>query len=143
MVCLTKKISLMEAYLIETLRANNIKDEEIMQKVKEEKVDEFHHIHEKFDYTGLYALEKQGILEEVLQNGYEIKFLTFTGLVNILRIKFRREENVDYDVKDFTISNLNLSNEETENLMQIASSNWEITQTNSGVTIKPIATLSQ
>lgn len=136
-----KKITLMEAYLIETLRANEIEDEEIIEKVKEKKVKDFQHINEKFDFTALYDLHEQGILEEVLKEGYEIKFLTFTGLVNLLRIKFNRHENEDFKVKDYTIEQLQLDHQELETLQQLVSSNWQITKEASGIKIKPIASL--
>lgn len=128
----------MEAYLIETLRANDIKDEEILRKVKDKKVEEFKTIHEKFDFTALYALDEADILEEILRDGYEIKYLTFTGLVNLLKIKFDRHENEDYDVEDFTITNLQLDEEEAKTLSQFVSKNWQVTKLDSGIMIQPV-----
>lgn len=132
------KITLMEAYLIETLRQNGIDDAEILQKVKGKDVESFKHLHEKFDFTGLYALDEEGILEDVLEEGYQIKYLTFTGLVNILRMKFNKHEGVDYEAKEYTIVNLNLSDEETKTLKQLVSDNWKVSKTDAGVVIQPV-----
>lgn len=135
------KISLMEVYVIETLRANGISDETIIQKVKEKKLDEFKHYHDRFDFTLLYELEQLGILKDVLENGYEIKFLTFTGLVNVLRLKFNKEENEDYHVENFTVLNLSLSEQETDVLKQMLSNNWRLTTIDNYVMIQPISVI--
>lgn len=135
------KISLMEVYVIETLRANGISDETIIQKVKEKKLDEFKQYHDRFDFTLLYELEQLGILKDVLENGYEIKFLTFTGLVNVLRLKFNKEENEDYHVENFTVLNLSLSEQETDVLKQMLSNNWRLTTIDNYVMIQPISVI--
>lgn len=135
------KISLMEVYVIETLRANGISDETIIQKVKEKKLDEFKQYYNRFDFTLLYELEQLGILKDVLENGYEIKFLTFTGLVNVLRLKFNKEENEDYHVENFTVLNLSLSEQETDVLKQMLSNNWRLTTIDNYVMIQPISVI--
>lgn len=116
-----QKITLMELYLIETLRANDISNEEIIKQVQARTIENFKQYDEQFDFTGLYALDESGILNEVLENGYEIKFLTFTGLVNVLNLVFNKRENEDYKVKDFTISHLQLTEEATTTLTQMLS----------------------
>lgn len=132
------KISLMELYVIETLRANNIPDDEIIAQVKAKNIDSFVQYDERFDFTILYTLEEAGILETALHDGYEIKFLTFTGLVNILNLVFNKREHEDYDIANFTISRLQLSEEETITLTQMLSSNWTLSSDNSGLKIRPI-----
>lgn len=133
------KITLMESYLIETLRANGISDEKILAKVRARKIEEFAQYDERFDFAGLFTLDEVGILENILENGYEIKFLTFTGLVNMLQLKFNKIENEHYKVENFTIVDLQLTKEEARTLEQMLSSNWSLSSENSSVTIKPIA----
>lgn len=133
------KITLMQSYLIETLRANGISDEKILAKVRARKIEEFAQYDERFDFAGLFTLDEVGILENILENGYEIKFLTFTGLVNMLQLKFNKIENEHYKVENFTIVDLQLTKEEARTLEQMLSSNWSLSSENSSVTIKPIA----
>lgn len=135
-----EKITLMELYVIETLRANHITDEKILQKVKDRQVDRFASLNEKFDFTILYALEEAGRLERILQEGYQITFLTFTGLVNVLELKFNQQKEIDYDVTDFTITGLQLKEEAEATLRQMLSPNWILEKTEAGLRISPKAT---
>lgn len=128
----------MELYVIETLRANEITDNEIITRTKAKDINDFKRYDERFDFTVLYALAEAGKLKSALNDGYEVKFLTFTGLVNILSLMFNKRENEDYDVEDFTINRLQLSEEETATLTQILSSNWVISTDHSGVNIRSI-----
>lgn len=128
----------MELYVIETLRANEITDNEIITRTKAKDINDFKRYDERFDFTVLYTLDEAGILKSALNDGYEVKFLTFTGLVNILSLMFNKRENEDYDVEDFTINRLQLSEEETATLTQILSSNWVISTDHSGVNIRSI-----
>lgn len=135
-----EKITLMELYVIETLRANGIADEAILEKAQAGEVEEFAHYNEKFDFTILSDLAKAGRLEKIITDGYEVTFLTFTGLVNILKLKYNKIEEKDFKVKDYTVSELQLADEELATLTQLLSPNWTLTKLTSGVTISPIAT---
>lgn len=137
---MVEKITLMELYLIETLRAKGVSDAEIMSKVKARNIDDFKKYHEQFDFTGLFALEEAGKLESILENGYEVTFLTFTGLVRILDLKFNKKERQDFKVKDYTVSELQLREDESATLKQILSPNWILSMSSEGVMISPIAT---
>lgn len=133
------RISLMELYLIEILRANGVTDELILERVKARDVTAFMSYHEQFDFKDLYALDEAGILADVLEKGYKVKFLTFTGLVNILELKFNKKEGEDYVVDQFTISKLQLSAEEIATLRVILSENWSLSVQEGRVTIEPLA----
>ncbi|HLS22636.1 MAG TPA: hypothetical protein VK037_01825 [Pseudogracilibacillus sp.] len=132
------KITLMDLYVIETLRKNGLSDQTILEKVRNKEVESFKKYNDRFDFTVLYELEDAGVLADVLKKGYEVKFLTFTGLVNVLKLKFNREEGVDYEAEDFTITNLQLEEEELEVLKQIVSKNWIVSRNRSGVIIEPV-----
>lgn len=133
------RISLMELYLIETLRAKGVEDDLILQKVQARDVTAFAPYHEQFDFRDLYALDEAGILVDVLEKGYKVKFLTYTGLVNILALKFNRREGEDYVADQFTISELNLSQEEIATLTDMLSANWSLTVEGNVVSIEPLA----
>jgi len=132
-------ITLMELYLIETLRTNGITNEEIIKKVTNGDVESFKQLNEEFDFTELFSLAKAGLLEDILTKGYQVKFMTFTGLVNVLQLKFNKNEHEDYTVENFTITNLRLSEEEIATLTQMLSNNWVVTTTGCGIMIKPVA----
>lgn len=132
------KITLMDLYVIETLRKNGLSDQTILEKVRNKEVESFKKYNDRFDFTVLYELEDAGVLADVFKKGYQIKFLTFTGLVNVLKLKFNREEGVDYEAEDFTITNLQLEEEELEVLKQIVSKNWIVSRNRSGVIIEPV-----
>lgn len=136
---MVQKITLMELYLIETLRANRISETEIIRQVQARNIEQFKQYDDRFDFTGLYALDEAGILKDVLENGYEIKFLTYTGLVNVLNLVFNKRENEDYQVDNFTISHLQLAEESTARLVQMLSNNWILSTDDNGITIKPLA----
>lgn len=132
------KITLMDLYVIETLRKNGLSDQTILEKVRNKEVESFKKYNDRFDFTVLYELEDAGVLADVFKKGYQVKFLTFTGLVNVLKLKFNREEGVDYEAEDFTITNLQLEEEELEVLKQIVSKNWIVSRNRSGVIIEPV-----
>src|SRR5690625_4713180 len=92
-----KQITLMEAYLIEILRSNDVSKNDILQAVENKKVTKFQTYHKDFDFTLLYELQKN--LKDILIKGYQVKFLTLSGLKNLLRMKYDIEEGNDYDTK--------------------------------------------
>lgn len=134
------KITLMEAYLIETLRSAGISEEEILSKFHSRKLEDFQHIREDFDFTLLYPLSDRGddVLEVILQEGYEIKFLTIHGLINMLQLKFHKVEDEDYERNDFVLSKLLLNDEETRILQQLLSPNWQMEKEQNEIIIKPV-----
>ena len=133
---MTEKITLMEAYLIEHLRQANIADETIKEKVKAKEAASFAYVHDTFDFTLLHELANQ--MDAILDEGYEVRFLTFKGLYSLLELKFNKEKDVDYDIDEFTISHLQLTEAEIKTLKQLVSANWEVVSTENGVTITPV-----
>src|SRR5699024_10087394 len=95
---MVKQLTLMELYLIDTLRTNGVSNEENINKVNSRNVESFKPYDDQFDFTQLYSLAEEGMLEDVLKDGYQIKYVTFTGLVNVLRLKFNKHEHQDYEV---------------------------------------------
>lgn len=136
---MVEKISLMDVYLIEHLKNAGISDNEIIKEVQALNADTYQYVNDSFDFTRLHDLSDQ--IEKILEEGYQVKFLTFTGLVNLLRIKFKKEETADYDVNEFVVSKLSLTASELMELRQIVSPNWEIRKENEGVRIKPIQSM--
>lgn len=138
---MTIEISLMEVYLIETLRKNNVTDETIIEKVRAKQVSHFQQYNDKFDFEWLYELEQRGVLEEVLEKGYQIKYLTFNGLVNLLRLKFNKEEKRDYIVENFSVKELVLPVEDKGALKRMLSNNWCLAENEGKISIQPISSV--
>lgn len=134
---MVQKVTLMEMYLIEILRSHGVSDEEILTKVSLRNVEDWQHYHESFDFAELIPLDETGVLAEVLANGYEVKYLTFTGLVNVLDIKFGKTKELDYVVTDFMITGLTLTERERNLLEQMLSANWQLNVLPEGITIYP------
>src|SRR5690625_993890 len=133
---MTEKITLMEAYLIEHLRRANIADEIIKEKVKAKEAASFAYVHDTFDFTLLHELADE--MDAIIDEGYEVRFLTFKGLYSLLELKFNKEKDVDYEIDEFTISRLQLTEAEIKTLQQLVSANWEVEMTEDGVSVTPV-----
>lgn len=120
------KISLMDAYLIETLRNNGVTNEEIISKVKAGNVETWQELHKQFDFGELLKLANNDIeqFQVILEQGYQVKFITFNGLKNLLRMRFGKEQDKDYELKEKGISNLVLEYEQLVQVKQMLSGNW-------------------
>lgn len=129
------QITLMEAYLIETLRHKGLTNDAILKHVHEKRVDELQKYHDSFDFTGLYALEDH--LATILQEGYQIKFLTMPGLINLLRMKYNKELEKDYIAKETSLENLTLTTEEKSDLENWLAANWQLVENEEKFSIVP------
>jgi len=129
----------MEAYLIEHVRQAGITDQEIEEKVQALQADDFQEIDESFDFTLLHTIKNR--IGKVLADGYEVKYLTFKGLINLLRLKFQKEEKKDYEVDEFILYNLEVTEEELQEIQQMVSQNWHVTKEEHGIKIEPTHSL--
>src|SRR5690625_5210386 len=86
------KITLMEAYLIETIRSHGVSNDYLLTQVEQEDISEWEELNTNFDFNGLITLRNQNpsAFEDIINEGYSIKFLTFNGLQNLLK---RSEEH--------------------------------------------------
>src|SRR5699024_9538280 len=87
------------------------------------------------DFTLLYELEGQ--LEDILRDGYRVKFLTFPGLQRLLLLQVEKEADLDYTLNGFTVEGLSLTTEEAEKVETFLSKNWTLTKTGETYTIQP------
>jgi len=136
MLILVAKLSLMDVYIIENLRKAGIADDEIKEEVRALNADSYQYVNESFDFTRLHDLSDQ--IDEILDEGYEVKFLTFTGLINLLRLKFQKEKTRDFEEEQFVVSKLTMTDSELKELKQIVSPNWKINAEDAGVRIEPV-----
>ncbi|GEN30116.1 hypothetical protein HNQ35_000179 [Cerasibacillus quisquiliarum] len=125
----TEKISLMDAYMIETLRRQGVSDAEMISKIQSGDVSSWKNLHDKFDFNELIKLGDRGKdrLEKIILKGYQISFITFPGLQQILKLKFNKIKDHDYQLIDKGIKNLRMKEQELDQLKQLLSMNWVIT----------------
>ncbi|OCA88033.1 hypothetical protein A8F94_09420 [Bacillus sp. FJAT-27225] len=120
-----QKISLMDAYMIETLKSKGVTNQELLE-AKDSKA--WNHIHESFDFTNLLSLREKdpAAFQTIVEDGYQVKFVTFNGLKNLLKLKFNKVDEVDYQTTERGIRGLHLHPEERKQLTSLLSKNWTI-----------------
>jgi len=130
------EITLMEAYLIEALKSSDASHSEIISYVRQKEADQMQRVAQSnSDFTLLYELE--GKLEDILRDGYKVKFLTFPGLQRLLLLQVEKEADLDYVLNGFTVEGLSLTTEEAEKVETFLSKNWTLTKTGETYTIQP------
>ncbi|GGP09247.1 hypothetical protein [Oceanobacillus neutriphilus] len=131
------KISQMEAYMIETLRTNGITNEEIIHDVKEKDVSKWKQINEKFDFEQLIVLAEKDFsaFEQVINEGYAVKFVTVGGLERLLRLKFQKEAGEDYQKLETGAKGLKLDEASFRDLEQMLSLNWKVEEDEQGISV--------
>lgn len=132
-----ESITLMEAYAIETLRGNGIGNDKIIENIRANDLEEFKTIKENMDFDALVELDKNADFESIVNDGYKVKFLTFNGLKNLIKMKFGKFADEDYQVDEFVISGLELDENQQKDLENILSANWTLSSEAGGITVKP------
>ena len=76
------KITLMDAYLIETLRSNGVSNDELLNQIGQQDISPWEKVKPNFDFTGLIKLYEQDpkAFASILSDGYTVKFITMNGL---------------------------------------------------------------
>lgn len=125
------KISLMEAYQIETLRSNGVTNEEILRQAETENIAAWTVLQPKFDFQVLLELATKDLeqFKQLLTEGYQVKFVTFNGLKNLLRLRLGKQEGKDFTTEETGIKQLVLDQEEAQLVKQMLSPNWVIKET--------------
>src|SRR5690625_85261 len=102
------KITLMEAYLIETIRSHGVSNDYLLTQVEQEDISEWEELNTNFDFNGLITLRNQNpsAFEDIINEGYSIKFLTFNGLQNLLKLKFNKQSGKDFIIGEKGINHL-------------------------------------
>lgn len=122
------RITLMEAYLIETIRNSGESDDAIIEKVANKDITAWITLHDHFDFSILIDLQKEdkAAFEKVIRCGYQVKFLTFNGLQNLLKLKFNKHPESDFQVTEKGVEALKMSEVEVNVLGQLVSANWRV-----------------
>lgn len=114
----------MEAVLLESLRSNGVSNQELLNNLDGRSWEEtFSTEYEAL--LNIYSQDKQQFIE-LLENGYSVKFITFNGLKNLLKMKFNKLEEQDYKIVDNTFELLELNPQQLSTLKQLLSINWVV-----------------
>ncbi|NGP46189.1 hypothetical protein G4V62_14975 [Bacillaceae bacterium SIJ1] len=136
------KISLMDAYMIESLRRKEITDDEIIEKATAGDVSSWEVLQPHYDFTELSKLAKQNkdAFHSIIQDGYQIKFVTIYGIQSLLKMKFNILKD-DYVTVENGITQLKVTEDQYLVLKQMLSTNWTMTETSSDGPNKVISIL--
>lgn len=112
--------------MIETLRSNGISNNEILAQIEQGNVDGWQDLHEHFDFNELLKLAEQDIrsFRSILLEGYKVKYVTFKGLQNLIKLRFGKVKDKDYQLTETSIENLKLNEDQALTLKQMISQNW-------------------
>ncbi|WP_342513161.1 hypothetical protein MKY34_21595 [Sporosarcina sp. FSL K6-1522] len=127
----THKITMMDAYLIETLRSNGISNADLLAQLANNTTESWTAIDDTFDSAALLTLYTQdpSAFSAILADGYNVKFMTINGLRNLLRMRFDKVETRDYQLTDSGIIQLTFDMQQLPTLQQMLSKNWAIQET--------------
>lgn len=131
-------ITLMDAYAIENLRSYGYSNDQILSKVEAKDIEEFKKVKENLDFSLLIDMDESIGLRTLLEDGYKVKFLTFNGLKNLIKLKFGKVAEEDYKVDEFKLSGLNLDESQALDLANALSANWQMIETEDGYKVQPV-----
>ncbi|ASN03587.1 hypothetical protein [Virgibacillus necropolis] len=125
------KISLMEAYMLETLRSNGVSDQELINQIAKSDASPWQALSSQFDFNQLIKIAEQdpNAFKSIVLDGYKVKFVTFKGIQTLLKLKFNKLQGHDYQLTEKSITDLKISEKQLFQLRQILSKNWIIHET--------------
>src|SRR5699024_4099092 len=131
-------ITLMDAYAIENLRSYGYSNDQILSKVQEKNIEEIKKVKENLDFSLLIDMDESIGLKTMHEDGYKVKFLTFNGLKNLIKLKFGKIAEEDYQVDEFKLSGLKLDENQALDLGNALSSNWQMIEEKNGYKVQPV-----
>jgi hypothetical protein len=122
------RLTLWNAYLVETLRANGMDNSTLLEALKKKDVQAIHHFDESFNYQELIEAYQANpsTLIDAIENSYTVTYLTINGLRNLLRLKFGFVEGEDYTLSDTQIDNLVVNPQQLEEIITLVGSVWYV-----------------
>lgn len=121
------KITIVEAFMIETLRNCGVSDHKILEQVTKKDITYWEHLSPDFDFQELINLaeKEKTAFHSIILDGYKIKFVTMNGLKNLLRLKFNISDQ-NYIQTERGITELDIDENQLIALRQILSKNCVI-----------------
>lgn len=122
-------LTLMEAYMVETLLAAGMTKSELVHAIKTADIDAILEKDDSFDYLKFIQEVKDNPerIEQAILSGYRIKFMSVYGIERILNIKFNLESGKDYTLEEHRFLGIELSPDGFASFENMLSPNWVIT----------------
>lgn len=133
------KITLQAAYMIENLRKHGVSNKELIE-INDQSIERWNDLNLDFDFNVLKELAEtdQDAYSTIVRDGYQVKFLTINGLINLIQLKFDKKRDVDFTVHEDGISNLELDENQYSKLRQFLSQNWKVIETDNRLAIRSV-----
>lgn len=132
-------ITLHAAYMIENLKKQGVSNDELI-KIDDQAINGWNDLDIDFDFNVLKALAEadQDAYVSIILEGYQVKFLTLNGLINLVQLKFDKERDADFTVHEDGISNLSLDKSRQPEMEQILSQNWKVIEADNRIAIRAV-----
>jgi hypothetical protein len=117
------------AIMIERVRSAGVENNQLIQLLKDENIEFLSKIGNGLpDWETLINLFKSNIedFKKILEDGYQIKFLTKGSLMTLLRLKYGIEVEKDYEDKGTAIEGILLAEKAIEELKNTLAINWKL-----------------
>ncbi|QKE73607.1 hypothetical protein HPK19_12685 [Arthrobacter citreus] len=122
-------IAINNAIMIERLRNAGVENEQLINALKEENYEFLNEYGNGFPdwetLVNLYKKDKENFIK-LVNEGYQIKFLTKGSLMTLLKYKFGIEVEKDYEDVGTAIQGIQLSNEAVSNIKNTLAANWKL-----------------
>lgn len=127
---MTVRISMFEAYLIETIRSKGMDSQQLLDLVKQSDYEQLNQFDDTFDYQILTDAYKDHpeIIEKAITEEYKVKFVTQPGIKRFLGLKFDFEEGKDFQIIDDKFTNIHFTAEQLSQFTTLLSANWKISK---------------
>lgn len=127
-------ISLMEAYIIETLKAHPYTYEEVASYLKQGNLEVFSKDYD-YDFTLLQKLytTDEVAFKDAYTERYTVKYVTINGLVGLLRMRFGIEDGITKH--ETSVTGIEVNAEVEEEIRYMLSSNWNVSREGATITI--------
>ncbi len=122
-------IAINNAIMIESLRSAGVENIQLINAVKEENFEFLNQYGNGFpDWETLIKLYKNNEenFNKIINDGYQIKFLTKGSLMTLLRYKFGIEVEKDYEDMGTAIQGIYLSEEAINLIKHTLAANWNL-----------------
>ena len=122
-------IAINNAIMIESLRSAGVENIQLINAVKEENFEFLNQYGNGFpDWETLIKLYKNNEenFNKIINDGYQIKFLTKGSLMTLLRYKFGIEVEKDYEDMGTAIQGIYLSEEAINLIKHTLAANWKL-----------------
>src|SRR5690625_7331728 len=95
--------------MIENLKKQGISNSELIN-IDDQAIERWNKLDLDFDFNILKELAEKNeeVFAEIISEGYQVKFLTLKGLINLIKLKFDKQKDINFTFPEDVISHLKL-----------------------------------